>query len=205
MNLFECLRPASVSEAIAAWTPDAASVGGGTNLVDLMKTGAVQPGKVIDLTRLPGLDQLESRPDGSTRIGAMVRNADLAHDAGFAAAFPMVAGALLSGTLGQLRNAATVAGNLVQRTRCACCVDPHSACNRRTPGAGCDAREGDNGGLERVRQKWTPVLSPDTRKNKRLESVWRFCHRQTDSSRSGLERILHRHQPFGFQRSPRGP
>ncbi|MBI1170489.1 xanthine dehydrogenase family protein subunit M [bacterium] len=155
MNLFDYTRPASVEAAIAAWVPGAAWLGGGTNLVDLMKTGAMQPGKLIDVTRLPGLDRIETLPDGSTRIGAMVRNADLAHDAGFARAFPMVAEALLSGASGQLRNAATVGGNLMQRTRCAYFADPHSACNRRTPGAGCDARGGDTGGMAVL--GWSPA------------------------------------------------
>ncbi len=144
MKPFDYLRPASVEEAIAVWTPDAAYLGGGTNLVDLMKTGALHPGKLIDLNRLLGLDLIEMLADGSTRIGAMVRNADLAHDAGFAATFPMIAEALLSGASGQLRNVATVGGNLMQRSRCAYFQDPYSACNRRTPGVGCDAKEGDN-------------------------------------------------------------
>ncbi|MGV8989281.1 MAG: FAD binding domain-containing protein [Cypionkella sp.] len=146
MNLFDYTRPASVAEAIAAWEPGSAWLGGGTNLVDLMKTGALQPGKLIDLTRLPGLDRIETLADGSTRIGALVRNADLAHDPEFASTFPMIAEALLSGASGQLRNAATVGGNLMQRTRCAYFQDPHSACNRRSPGAGCDAKDGDNSG-----------------------------------------------------------
>jgi xanthine dehydrogenase YagS FAD-binding subunit len=143
MNLFDYTRPASVTEALAAWTPDAAFLGGGTNLVDLMKTGAAQPAKLIDLTRLPGLDQIETLADGGTRIGALVKNADLAHDPDIAARFPMVAEALLSGASGQLRNAATVGGNLMQRTRCAYFQDPHSTCNRRSPGAGCDAIGGE--------------------------------------------------------------
>jgi xanthine dehydrogenase YagS FAD-binding subunit len=147
MNLFDYVRPASVEEALAAWTPDAAWLGGGTNLVDLMKTGALRPGKLIDVSRLPGLDRIESLPDGGVRIGAMVRNADLAHDAGFAAAYPMVAEAILSGASGQLRNAATLGGNLMQRARCAYFADPHSVCNRRSLGAGCDAKDGDNGGM----------------------------------------------------------
>jgi xanthine dehydrogenase YagS FAD-binding subunit len=147
MNRFDYARPASVDEAIAAWTPGAAWLGGGTNLVDLMKTGVVAPGKVIDLRHLAGLARIEMLPDGSARIGAMVRNADLAHDPQFAGAFPMVAEALLSGASGQLRNAATVGGNLMQRTRCAYFQDAHSACNRRVPGAGCDALQGDNSGL----------------------------------------------------------
>ena len=147
MNLFDYARPTTVAEAIAAWQPGAAYLAGGTNLVDLMKTGATQPDKLIDINRLTGLDRIESLANGDTRIGALVRNADLAHDAGFAQAFPMVAEALLSGASGQLRNAATVGGNLLQRTRCAYFQDAHSACNRRTPGAGCDARGGDNAGM----------------------------------------------------------
>jgi xanthine dehydrogenase YagS FAD-binding subunit len=147
MNLFEYIRAASVEEAIGAWRDGAAYLGGGTNLVDLMKTGATQPERLIDLNRLPGLNRIEILPDGSTRIGALVRNADLAHDPDFAATFPMVAEALLSGASGQLRNAATVGGNLLQRTRCAYFQDPHSACNRREEGRGCDARGGENSNL----------------------------------------------------------
>jgi xanthine dehydrogenase YagS FAD-binding subunit len=96
------------------------------------------------VTRLPGLDGIEHRDDGSVRIGALVRNADLAYDATFARRFPSVAEALLSGASAQLRNAATVGGNLLQRTRCAYFFDPASACNKRTPGAGCDAQGGEN-------------------------------------------------------------
>ncbi|SNR70269.1 FAD binding domain-containing protein [Puniceibacterium sediminis] len=143
MNLFDYLRPASVSDAIAAWQPGAAYLGGGTNLVDLMKTGALQPGKVIDIARLPGLDRIESLPDGGTRIGALVKNSVLAGDPDFAAAFPMIAEALASGASGQLRNAATLGGNLMQRTRCVYFQDPHSACNRRESGNGCGALGGD--------------------------------------------------------------
>src|SRR6202012_2980031 len=90
------------------------------------------------------LDPIERLPDGGIRIGALVRNADLAHDAGFARAYPAVAEALLSGASAQLRNVATVGGNLLQRTRCAYFYDTASACNKRAPGSGCDARGGDN-------------------------------------------------------------
>lgn len=143
MKSFDYTKPASVAEALAAWAPGTAFLGGGTNLVDLMKTGVAAPDHLIDLTRLPGLDRIEVLADGSTRIGALVRNADLAHDPQFAGTFPMVAEALLSGASGQLRNAATVAGNLMQATRCAYFQDPHSACNRRSPGAGCAAIGGE--------------------------------------------------------------
>lgn len=145
MNLFDYVRPASVAEAIeAASEPGAAYLGAGTNLLDLMKVGVMQPGKLVDITKLPGLDRIEPLDGGGYRIGAMVRNSDLARDPGFAKAFPMVAEALLSGASAQLRNAATVGGNLMQRTRCSYFQDPASACNRRQPGAGCDARGGEN-------------------------------------------------------------
>jgi xanthine dehydrogenase YagS FAD-binding subunit len=147
MTPFEYVRPMMIDEAIGAWEPGAAYLAGGTNLVDLMKTGALRPRKLIDLGHLPGLDGIEMLDDGSTRIGALVRNSDLAHDHGFAARFPMVCEALLSGASGQLRNAASVGGNLLQHPRCAYFQDPHSACNRRAPGSGCDAREGDNAAL----------------------------------------------------------
>ncbi|WP_193176854.1 FAD binding domain-containing protein [Oricola nitratireducens] len=145
MNLFDYVRPASVAEAVAAASkPGAAYFAGGTNLLDLMKTGALTPGKLVDITRLPGLDRIETLSEGGMRIGAMVRNADLARAPDFAAAYPAVAEALLSGASAQLRNAATVGGNLMQRTRCAYLADPASVCNRRDPGAGCDALEGEN-------------------------------------------------------------
>src|SRR6185369_7992137 len=102
-----------------------------------------RPSRLVDVTRLPGLGAIERLPDGGIRIGALVRNADLAYDADFARRFPAVAEALLSGASAQLRNAATVGGNLLQRTRCAHFADPASACNKRNPGAGCDARGGD--------------------------------------------------------------
>ena len=115
MKRFDYARPTTVAEAIAAWAPGAAWLGGGTNLVDMMKTGAVLPDRLIDLAGLPGLDGIELSSDGSARIGALVRNSDLAHDPAFAAAYPMVAEAILAGASGQLRNAATVGGNLMQR------------------------------------------------------------------------------------------
>jgi xanthine dehydrogenase YagS FAD-binding subunit len=145
MNNFDYVRPTSISEAIAAATePGAAYLAAGTNLLDLMKGGVSGPTRLVDITRLPGLDQVEYLPDGSTRIGAMVRNADLAHDLDFVSAYPAIAEALLSGASAQLRNAATVGGNLLQRTRCSYFYDTASACNKRKPGAGCDAREGEN-------------------------------------------------------------
>ena len=145
MKSFDYVKPASIPEAVAAArAPGAAYLAAGTNLLDLMKGGVSRPERLIDVTHLPGLDTIEKLPDGGLRIGALVRNADLAHDAAFAKAYPAVAEALLSGGSAQLRNAATVGGNLLQRTRCAYFYDVASACNKRAPGSGCDARGGDN-------------------------------------------------------------
>lgn len=145
MNRFDYIRPANVEEAIAAASePGAVYLAAGTNLVDLMKAGSARPERVVDITRLPGLDRIEWLAGGEVRIGALVRNSDLAYDERFSGAFPAVAEALLSGASAQLRNAATVGGNLMQRTRCAYFHDLASACNRRAPGSGCDARGGES-------------------------------------------------------------
>ena len=145
MKTFDYLRPATVQEAVAAGSqPGAVYLAGGTNLLDLMKGGIARPRLVVDITRLSGLDRIERLADGSLRIGALVRNADLARDHDFVRQFPAVAEALLSGASAQLRNAATVGGNILQRTRCAYFYDTASACNKREPGSGCDARGGDN-------------------------------------------------------------
>lgn len=145
MNRFDYIRPTSVPEAVAAAAvPGSAYLAAGTNLLDLMKAGTARPERIVDITRLPGLDRIEWLPDGGARIGTLVRNSDLAYDERFARTFPAVAEALLSGASAQLRNAATVGGNLMQRSRCAYFHDMASACNRRAPGSGCDAREGEN-------------------------------------------------------------
>jgi xanthine dehydrogenase YagS FAD-binding subunit len=145
MKSFDYVKPVSIAEAIAAArAPGAAYLAAGTNLLDLMKGGVSRPDRLVDVSHLPGLDRVEKLSDGSLRIGALVRNADLAHDSAFAKTYPAVAEALLSGASAQLRNAATVGGNLLQRTRCAYLYDVASACNKRAPGSGCDARGGDN-------------------------------------------------------------
>jgi xanthine dehydrogenase YagS FAD-binding subunit len=144
MKPFDYVRPATVREAVAAAAaPGAAYLASGTNLLDLMKGGVTRPTRLVDITHLPDLDAIQELPDGSLRIGALVRNADLARDRAFARRFPAVAEALLSGASAQLRNAATVGGNLLQRTRCPYFYDIASACNKRDPGAGCDAHGGD--------------------------------------------------------------
>ena len=145
MKAFDYVRPATVREADAAASePGAAYLAAGTNLLDLMKGGITGPSRLVDISHLPGLDQIEDLSGGGVRIGALVRNADLACNRAFARRFPAVAEALLSGASAQLRNAATVGGNLLQRTRCAYFYDVASACNKRDPGSGCDARGGEN-------------------------------------------------------------
>ena len=145
MNLFDYIRPTNIADAVAAAAvPGSAYLASGTNLLDLMKIGAARPQRLIDITRLPGLNRIEWQSDGSVRIGALVRNSDLAYDTRFARSFPAVAEALLAGASAQLRNAATVGGNLMQRTRCAYFQDLASACNRRQPGSGCVALDGEN-------------------------------------------------------------
>src|SRR6202035_2082717 len=145
MKTFDYIKPATISDAVAAAAqPGTAYLAGGTNLLDLMKGGIARPYRLVDVAQLPGLDRIEHLADGGIRIGALVRNADLAHDPEFAKSCPAIAEALLSGASAQLRNAATVGGNLLQRTRCGYFYDTASACNKRDPGAGCDARGGEN-------------------------------------------------------------
>lgn len=131
--------------AIAA-TPGARFLGGGTNLVDLMRLGVETPPVLIDVTRLPH-DRIDDLADGGLRIGAGVRNSDLAADPRVRAHYRALAEALLAGASGQLRNQATTAGNLLQRTRCAYFQDVSQPCNKRAPGSGCPAREGEHRNL----------------------------------------------------------
>lgn len=119
----------------------AAFLGGGTNLVDHMKLGIARPDVLVDVTRLP-LDRIEPLPDGGLRIGAVVRNSELAADPAVRERYPVLSQALLSGASGQLRNLATTGGNLLQRTRCVYFQDVTTPCNKREPGTGCSAVDG---------------------------------------------------------------
>ncbi|MEV0123641.1 xanthine dehydrogenase family protein subunit M [Streptomyces sp. NPDC050703] len=143
MKSFRYLRAHSVEEATAAHAgrPGSRYLGGGTNLVDLMKMGVERPRTLIDVSGLP-LDAVEELPDGSVRAGAAVRNSDLAAHPLVRGRYPVLSQALLSGASGQLRNAATTGGNLLQRTRCPYFQDLGKPCNKREPGTGCGAREG---------------------------------------------------------------
>ena len=145
MHRFEYLRAETVAEAVAELVrePNAQLVAGGTNLVDLMKNHVATPGKIIDITRLP-LKGIEQRADGGISIGALVTNADVAANTIVQQKYPLLASAILAGASGQLRNAATTAGNLLQRTRCSYFYDARTPCNKRAPGTGCPAIDGRN-------------------------------------------------------------
>ncbi|MFI7125708.1 FAD binding domain-containing protein [Nonomuraea sp. NPDC050153] len=141
MRPFAYVKPLDVAEALEAAGPAAKFLGGGTNLVDLMREGIERPEKVVDLTGLP-LDEVDELPGGGLRIGALVRNSALAADRRVRARYPVLSQAVLAGASPQLRNMATVGGNLLQRTRCPYFYDQAHACNKREPGSGCDALGG---------------------------------------------------------------
>jgi xanthine dehydrogenase YagS FAD-binding subunit len=140
MKSFTYERAGSPAEAVAAaaQTPGAKFIAGGTNLLDLMKNEIETPVHLIDVNGL-ALDKIEATPEGGLRIGALVRNTDLAADPRVRRDYGVLSRALLAGASGQLRNAATTAGNLMQRTRCPYFYDTNQPCNKRVPGSGCSA------------------------------------------------------------------
>ncbi|WP_298951587.1 xanthine dehydrogenase family protein subunit M [uncultured Methylobacterium sp.] len=148
MKSFTYERPATPAEAAAAVArnPEAKFIAGGTNLLDLMKLQIETPTHLVDVNGLK-LDAIEATPEGGLRIGALVRNTDLAADARVRRDYAVLSRALLAGASGQLRNKATTAGNLLQRTRCPYFYDTAQACNKRQPGSGCSALEGISRGL----------------------------------------------------------
>jgi xanthine dehydrogenase YagS FAD-binding subunit len=154
MKTFEMFRAkdeqAAINAGAAAKTAqqgaDVRYVAGGTTLIDLMKLNVEQPARVVDINRLP-LDKVERIPGGGLKIGAMVRNSDLAHHPDVQRDYAVLSQALLSGASAQLRNMATTAGNLLQRTRCGYFRDTAMPCNKREPGSGCSAIGGDNRSL----------------------------------------------------------
>src|ERR1700720_345256 len=154
MHTFEFVRPenpaAAVATAAKAKTAqqgaDVRFVAGGTTLVDLMKLNVETPTRVIDINRLP-LDKVETTADGGLKIGATVRNSDLAHHPTVQRDYAVLSQAILNGASPQLRNMATTAGNLLQRTRCMYFRDTAMPCNKREPGSGCAAINGANRSL----------------------------------------------------------
>jgi xanthine dehydrogenase YagS FAD-binding subunit len=145
MHTFEFIRPKDPAEAVAlaAQGAEVRFLAGGTTLVDLMKLNVETPARLIDINRLP-LDQIEATADGGLKVGATVRNSDLAHHPIVQRDYPVLSQALLSGASTQLRNRATTAGNLLQRTRCVYFRDIAMPCNKREPGTGCSAITGSN-------------------------------------------------------------
>jgi xanthine dehydrogenase YagS FAD-binding subunit len=144
MDTFTYTRATGVQQAIqAAGQSQTRFIAGGTTLLDLMKLNVERPSRLVDINRLP-LDRVEKLPDGRLRIGATVRNSDLAHHPAVVSDYAVLSQALLSGASAQLRNMATTGGNLLQRTRCMYFRNEAMACNKRTPGSGCSAIEGDN-------------------------------------------------------------
>ena len=144
MKAFTYERANSLAQAaIGSTKPGAKIIAGGTNLLDLMKLQVETPTHLVDINRLP-LDKIEDTPEGGLRIGAMVRNSDLAADLRVRQHYGVLSRALLSGASAQLRNKATTGGNLLQRTRCTYFYDVTKPCNKRAPGSGCAALEGFN-------------------------------------------------------------
>ncbi|CAM4019044.1 FAD binding domain-containing protein [Bordetella muralis] len=151
MHQFQYTRATDIDAALRLFSTQGAGppprfLAGGTTLVDLMKLDVETPAHIIDINGL-GLNDIEVLPDGRTRIGALVRNADLARDERIATHYPVLSQALLSGASAQLRNMATTSGNLLQRTRCVYFRDRAARCNKRDPGSGCDAIGGHNRNL----------------------------------------------------------
>jgi xanthine dehydrogenase YagS FAD-binding subunit len=142
VKAFAFERASDAAAAVAAGAEGATFLGGGTNLVDLMKLGVAEPTRLVDVSRLPhhGIEETA----GGLRIGAAVRNADLAAHPLVREHYPVLSEALLAGASGQLRNLATVGGNLLQRTRCSYFQDVTKPCNKREPGSGCPARDGEH-------------------------------------------------------------
>src|SRR5689334_2553582 len=151
MHIFEFIRPKDSAAAIAAAAraktaqqgPDGRFMGGGTTLIDLMKLNVETPDRVLDINRLP-FDKIEVTPDGGLKIGATASNSDLAYHATVQRDYSVLSQAILQGASAQIRNMATVAGNLLQRTRCVYFRDTAMPCNKREPGSGCPAITGHN-------------------------------------------------------------
>src|SRR5580698_5203969 len=154
MNTFQFSRPTTVDQAVqfgaTASTANQAAevrfVAGGTTLIDLMKLNVERPNHIVDINVLP-LDKIETASDGGLILGALARNSTVAHHPAVQRDYPVLSEALLSGASPQLRNMATTAGNLLQRTRCMYFRDTAHACNKREPGSGCSAIDGVNRSL----------------------------------------------------------
>src|SRR6476619_1405426 len=151
MKTFQLIKPKDSAQASAATSKaktaqqgaDVRFIAGGTTLIDLMKLNIETPARVLDINRVP-LDKIESTPEGGLKIGATVRNSDLANHPSVRRDYAVLSQAILNGASAQLRNMATTAGNLLQRTRCVYFRDTAMPCNKREPGSGCPAITGSN-------------------------------------------------------------
>jgi xanthine dehydrogenase YagS FAD-binding subunit len=145
MNRFSYVRAGTVDEAVQALAADPAAkvIAGGTNLIDLVKYNVERPTRLVDVTRIAGLDAIQE-VDGGLQIGALVPNTVAAYDKRVVERYPLLASAILAGATPQLRNAASTGGNLLQRTRCYYFYDTDTPCNKREPGSGCPAIDGQN-------------------------------------------------------------
>lgn len=164
---------------------DVRFIAGGTTLVDLMKLNVETPDKLIDITGLP-LDKIETLPDGGLKIGAMVRNSDLANHPFVRSHFPVLSEAILSGASAQLRNKATTAGNILQRTRCIYFRDTAFPCNKRVPGSGCPAIEGEHRNLAILGTSDSCVASNPSDMNVAMTALEATIHVQ---GKSGIRTI----------------
>ncbi|WP_257450019.1 FAD binding domain-containing protein [Archangium lipolyticum] len=147
MNPFNYVQSLEVDSSVdsVSRAPEATFLAGGTGLLDLMKLGVENPASLVDVRKLP-LAKIEELPDGGIRLGALARNSDVAHHPLIRERYPLLSQALLAGASGQIRNMATVGGNILQRTRCSYFRDTATPCNKREPGSGCSALGGINRG-----------------------------------------------------------
>jgi xanthine dehydrogenase YagS FAD-binding subunit len=185
MEAFSYTRATDLPSAIASATsPTTRFIAGGTTLLDLMKLNVEHPTQLVDINRLR-LDKVETLPDGRTRIGALVRNADLAHHPIILSSYAVLSQALLAGASAQLRNMATTGGNLLQRTRCMYFRNTAMPCNKREPGTGCSAIEGDNRSLAILGTSKDCIATNPSDMNVAL---------------TALEAVIHIQSPTGTQR-----
>ena len=185
---FDYQRATDADSAVAtlAGRPRAVFLAGGTNLVDHLKLGVLRPELLIDVSGLP-LDTIDALPGGGVRIGAMVRNSDLAAHPLIRRSYPALAQAVLAGASGQLRNLATTGGNLLQRTRCRYFLDVTTPCNKREPGSGCSAIDGTTA----TAPSWAPPSTawlPTPRTWRWRWPRWMLSFRSTAPTASALSR-----------------
>jgi len=146
MNNFAYKKATDLSNAVSIVNENAENkiVAGGTNIIDLLKYFVTQADTLVDINKIPGLNELTILPDGGVRLGALMTNADTAYHHVIEEKYPLLSKAILAGASGQIRNMATNGGNLLQRTRCYYFYDIHTPCNKREPGSGCSAIKGHN-------------------------------------------------------------